>query len=498
VKVTPQPDLLVKTVTVTQLTVDQGKSLDITVVVKNNGLRDAGASTLKFVLVSTGATPLSKNLKGTVDVPAVPKSSELPPIKATAIVYDDTVLGSYNVRACIDSEKVIDETLESNNCTMALGTVTVTGVPVSPADLKVTALVVPPPPASFLPGQAFPLTATVENHGTGASPSTTTKFYLVNAANLRTILKGVQIVDPVAVGVPNTKPVTVQVYPGTAPPGSYRVQACADGKKELHELNEDDNCFTGDSITVLPAPNLAVTHVGDPPATANPGQQFAVTGTTVTNDGPVAALASVVRFFLVSTVDATIRIDMDGSLDVPPFVLNAPPFIDQSTTVKVRAVTLPGLYKVQACADGGKDILEGNEDDNCALSAKAVQVAAMPDLIVNAVTLPLPPVTVARGAKVTLSAVVKNQGSANAVASSVKFSLVKTPGPAPITKLPEIVPVLAVAASGEKTATGPVTIPTDTPVGTYYVQACADTANVVVEVSDTNNCGTSVDTLVVK
>ena len=75
---TPQPDLVVKKVTVTgaPLTVDQGEPLTIKVVVRNTGLLDAAASTLKFVLVSTGATPLSKNLKGTVAVPAVPKGTD--------------------------------------------------------------------------------------------------------------------------------------------------------------------------------------------------------------------------------------------------------------------------------------------------------------------------------------------------------------------------------------------------------------------------------------
>ena len=42
------------------------------------------------------------------------------------------------LQACIDSEKVVARELESNNCVTAAGTVTVMGLPLSPADLAVT------------------------------------------------------------------------------------------------------------------------------------------------------------------------------------------------------------------------------------------------------------------------------------------------------------------------------------------------------------------------
>lgn len=35
-------------------------------------------------------------------------------------------------------------------------------------------------------------------------------------------------------------------------------------------------------------------------------------------------------------------------------------------------------------------------------------------------------------------------------------------------------------------------------LGAYFVQACVDITNVVVESSDENNCGTSVDTIQVQ
>ena len=246
VQVTPAPDLVVKRVTVAgaPLTVDQGDALAIQVVVRNTGLVPAAASTLKLILVSTGATALPDQKLGTVAVPGLPAKTSVI-LDATPTVQDEIIPGTYTVQGCADaSPKVVLESLESNNCDTALGTVTVTGLPLSPADLAVTALT--RPPATRLPGETFSLTATVVNNGTGASPSTTSKFYLVNAlvnATIRKNLKGVQIVGPLAVGATNATAVTVEVFEDTIP-GAYFLQACADGDKQLHELEEDDNCFT--------------------------------------------------------------------------------------------------------------------------------------------------------------------------------------------------------------------------------------------------------------
>ena len=63
--------------------------------------------------------------------------------------------------------------------------------------------------------------------------------------------------------------------------------------------------------------------------------------------------------------------------------------------------------------------------------------------------------TVARGGTVDLNAVVKNQGYADAAASSLRFSLVVSAGAAPIKKLPEIVQVVAVEAGGKQPAAAP-------------------------------------------
>ena len=122
-------------------------------------------------------------------------------------------------------------------------------------------------------------------------------------------------------------------------------------------------------------------------------------------------------------------------------------------------------------------------------------MAAVADLIVTPVKLPPAPVTVAAGGTVALIAIVRNQGLGDAGPSSLRFALVVTPTAAPIKRMPEIVPVVAVPHGAAREAAATVTIPLRTPPGIYHVQACVDTTNVVVESSNVNNCGTSNPTI---
>jgi uncharacterized membrane protein len=102
-------------------------------------------------------------------------------------------------------------------------------------------------------------------------------------------------------------------------------------------------------------------------------------------------------------------------------------------------------------------------------------------------------VTVPKGGTVPITVVVKNQGFAGAPGSTVKLSLVKAPGTAaPLKTLLES-PVPAVAVAGKQTVPVTVTIPSSSDVqpGDYVVVGCVDSAKLVPETTDENNCGTS-------
>src|SRR6185312_3363301 len=104
------------------LTIDAGDELVIRTVVKNEGQANAGASTLKFLLVDTlNPSAPKKNLKDRPPVPGLLLGQKLP-VEATVRTYDDTPAGVYTIQACVDEGKVVGESEESNNCTDAPGT----------------------------------------------------------------------------------------------------------------------------------------------------------------------------------------------------------------------------------------------------------------------------------------------------------------------------------------------------------------------------------------
>jgi subtilase family serine protease len=142
---------------------------------------------------------------------------------------------------------------------------------------------------------------------------------------------------------------------------------------------------------------------------------------------------------------------------------------------------------VQACADGGKDVTESNEDDNCLTSSGIVKVVGPPDLIVTQVTVRNAPLTVARGGSLTITAAVKNQGEGDAAASTAKYILVNTTtGATKNLNGTQGYPLLRTGSSSSLQKV--VTVFADTPIGTYVVQVCADSLDVVPEGSETNNC----------
>jgi subtilase family serine protease len=121
-------------------------------------------------------------------------------------------------------------------------------------------------------------------------------------------LKGGQNVGALAPGESASPVAAITVYSDTVP-GTYTLQACADGPKAVSEQNESNNCAnaTG-TITIQQTPNLVVSSVGNPPSIASLGGKFNFTN-GVRNTGNVVAAASSTKYYLVSTVDGT-RMDL--------------------------------------------------------------------------------------------------------------------------------------------------------------------------------------------
>jgi subtilase family serine protease len=119
-----------------------------------------------------------------------------------------------------------------------------------------------------------------------------------------------------------------------------------------------------------------------------------------------------------------------------------------------------------------------------------------PDLVETAVSAP--PATKQRGTTFTVTDTAQNIGAVVSGSSATRYYLsldaVKSAGDL-LLSASRTLPGLAAGASHTGTVT--LTIPTVTPLNTYFLLACADGPNTVVETDETNNCKASTTTVTV-
>src|SRR5262249_4090342 len=107
--------------------------------------------------------------------------------------------------------------------------------------------------------------------------------------------------------------------------------------------------------------------------------------------------------------------------------------------------------------------------------------------------------TVARGGAITITFNVQNQGEGDAAATTAKFLLVDSQTNAVVTNLNGTQAISSLrSGASTSTITKTVTVFASTPVGTSFVQACADSLDVVAEASETNNCTSTPTTITVQ
>ena len=233
-----------------------------------------------------------------------------------------------------------------------------------------------------------------------------------------------------------------------------------------------------DQAGVSPA-DLRVTAVTVSPSIVAPGSKLSITDTVV-NQGDASAGASTTRYYLSSdSQKGAGDLLLSGARTVPSLAAGA------SSTGTVPSVVVPaatplGGYHVLACADDAGTVIEANESNNCLASAATIQVTR-PDLVVTAVTDP--PTAAAPGSTFKIWDTVQNQGAIAATSSLTRFYLSRDVQKGAGDLLlggSRAVPPLAAGASSAGALLN-VTIPSTTPLDTYYVLACADDTATVAE-----------------
>lgn len=226
------------------------------------------------------------------------------------------------------------------------------------------------------PGASFSVTDTVQNVGPAAAPKSKTRYWLsldaVKGAG-DVLLGGTHDVPALVPGASHTTTVKVTV-PASAPLAAWFLLACADDQGAVDEGEyETDNCVATPGATVtVTRPDLVVSAVSAPPATAARGAKIAITDTTQ-NPGAVAAASTKTRYWLSRDgVKSANDLLLTGSRGVRALAAGA----GHTGTAKVTVpkTTPPDAYFVLACADDTGQVVELDETNGCRPSATTVTI----------------------------------------------------------------------------------------------------------------------------
>ncbi len=467
VTVSAAPDLVVGTPTVDDDSPTTGESFTLSATVRNQGSGSSAATTLRYYRSTDATISSSDTSAGTDSVVGLSASgTSAESISVTA----PSTAGTYYYGACVDS--VSGESNTTNNCSS--GVAVAVGTPPAPDLVVGTPTVDDDSPTT---GESFTLSATVRNQGSGSSAATTLRYYRSTDATISSSDTSAGTDSVGGLSASGTSPESTSVTaPSTA--GTYYYGACVDSVSG--ESNTTNNCSSGVAVTVSAAPDLVVgtpTVDDDSPTT---GETFTLSA-TVRNQGSGSSAATTLRYY--RSTDATIS-SSDTSAGTDSVVgLSASGTSPES--ISVTAPSTAGTYYYGACVDSVSG--ESNTGNNCSSGvAVAVTVSAAPDLVVGTPTVDDSSPTT--GETFTLSATVRNQGSASSGSTTLRYyrstdSTISSSDTSAGTDS-----VGGLSASGTSPESISVTAPST--AGTYYYGACVD--SVSGESNTTNNCSTAV------
>ena len=466
----PAPDLVMDAPTVSESYPAAGARITLSATVRNQGNGSSADSTTLRYYQSTDSTITTGDTEvGTDSVSGLDASqSGDESFSLTA----PSIAGAYYYGACV--EAVSDESDTINNCSLAV-TVTVGAAPAP--DLVVdTPTVSESAPAA---GARITLSATVRNLGNGRSDSTTLRYYQSTDSTITTgdTEVGTDSVSGLDASQSGDESISL-----TAPsdPGTYYYGACVDSVSD--ESDTINNCSLAVTVTVgaAPAPDLVVDTPTVSESAPAAGARFTLSA-TVRNQGNGSADSTTLRYYqstdsTITTGDTEVGTDSVSSLD-------ASESGDESTSL--TAPSIAGAYYYGACVETVSD--ESDTINNCS-SAVTVTVGAAPapDLVVDTPTVSES--APAAGARITLSATVRNLGNGRSDSTTLRYyqssdSTITTDDTEVGT---DSVSSLDASESGDES----ISLTAPSMAGAYYYGACVDAVS--DESDTTNNCSSAV------
>ena len=237
------PDLIVDSPSVSDSTLTTGQSFTLSATVRNQGQGSSASTTLRYYRSSNATISTSDTEVGTDSVSGLSASStSAESISLTA----PSSAGTYYYGACVAS--VSGESDTNNNCSDGVRvTVSSTG---GGGSSNSPDLIVDSPSVSdstLTSGQAFTLSATVRNQGTGSSASTTLRYYRSSNSTISTsdTEVGTDSVDGLSASGTSAESISLNA-PSNA--GTYYYGACVTSVSGESDTN--NNCSSAVRVTV--------------------------------------------------------------------------------------------------------------------------------------------------------------------------------------------------------------------------------------------------------
>ena len=328
-------------------------------------------------------------------------------------------------------------------------------------------------------GASFTLRATVRNQGTASSAATTLRYYRSTDAAITT---GDTQVGTDAVRALSASGTSDEWISLTAPAsaGTYYYGACVESV--TGESNTTNNCSSAVTVTVgvAGAPDLVVGSPSVSDGSPDAGASFTLSA-TVRNQGTASSAATTLRYY--RSTDAAITTgDTQVGTDAVR-ALSASGTSDEA--IRLTAPASAGTYYYGACVESVTG--ESNTTNNCS-SAVTVTVGAAgaPDLVVESASVS--DSSPAAGASFTLSATVRNRGTASSAATTLRYY--RSTDAAITTGDTQMGTDAVRALSASSTSDEWISLTAPASAGTYYYGACVE--SVTGESNTSNNCSSAV------
>ena len=327
--------------------------------------------------------------------------------------------------------------------------------------------------------QSFTLWATVRNNGTEQAAATKLRYYRSDDATIEAsdTEVGVSSVNSLASSATGDYSIDLTA-PGSM--GTYYYGACVESVSG--ESNTGNNCSSGVNVTVTGSPDLIVESPTVDDNTPATGQSFTFSA-TVRNQGTEQAAATTMRYYRSddATIDAS---DTEvGTDDVSGLSAGD----TSAESISLNAPSDVGTYYYGACVESVSG--ESNTGNNCS-SGVNVTVGGGPDLIVESPTVN--DNTPTTGQSFTFSATVRNQGTEQAAATTMRYY--RSDDATIDVSDTEVGTDNVSGLSAGDTSAESISLNAPSDAGTYYYGACVE--SVSGESNTDNNCSLGVITVI--